>query len=168
MRRLFFYICFNWTQVKQIPDKAKIQTFFFLLLFREQIFLRVQRVLQVKCQNWEMRKGGDRGEIVMKKNDRVWLGETIMDMGRIKGLSPWLVLIGPTPLKLVEDWFTAVVILKLNPSPTGSFIIVFKRRKILTCVLFYSVTKRISSQQKNWAQPLFPGGGEWGSECFRN
>lgn len=77
----------------------------------------------------------------------------------MKGLSPWLVLIGPTPLKLVEDWFTAVVILKLNPSPTGSFIIVFKRRKIVTCVLFYSVTQWISSQQKNRAQPALPGGG---------
>lgn len=55
----------------------------------------------------------------------------------MKGLSPWLVLIGPTPLKLEEDWFTAVVILKSNPSPTGSFIIVFKRRKIVTCVILF-------------------------------
>lgn len=89
-------------------------------------------------------KVGDGGEIVVKKNGRVLAGKNnnghYCFPGRMKGLCPWLVLIGLTPLKLVEDWFTAAVILKLNPSPTGSFIIIFKSRKILTCVLFYSVT----------------------------
>lgn len=43
----------------------------------------------------------------MQKNDRVLAGENNNGyyclLGRMKGLSPWLVLIGPTPLKLVED-----------------------------------------------------------------
>lgn len=55
-------------------------------------------------------------------------------LGRTQGHSPWLVLIG---LKLVEDCFTAAVILQLNPSPTGSCTVVFRRRKSLTCVLLY-------------------------------
>lgn len=47
----------------------------------------------------------------------------------MKGLCPWLVLIGLTSLNLVEDWSAAAVILELNPSPTGSFIIAFKEER---------------------------------------
>lgn len=93
--------------MKQIPDKAKIQTFFFLLHFREQIFLRLQMALRAKGHKWETRKGGRWREIVSKKNGRALAGKHnngyYCFLGRMKGLCPWLVLIGLTPLNLVKD-----------------------------------------------------------------
>jgi len=50
---------------------------------------------------------GDGGEIVVKKHARVLAGKNnngyYCFLGTMKGLCPWLVLIGLTPLKLVED-----------------------------------------------------------------
>lgn len=152
--------------------QSKNPSIFLVLLFREQIFLRVQRALQVKSQNWEIEKVGDGREIVVQKNGRVLAGKNnngyYCFLGRMKGLCLWLVLIGLTPLKLVEDWFTAALILTLNPRPTGRFIIVFKRRKIFNlCVsLFSHPVNPLALKELGLASaPLLEG---WCSNCLVN
>lgn len=107
----------------------------------------------------------DGREIVMKKNGRVLAGQSSAGyycfLSRIKGLCPWLVLIGLTLLRLVEDWFAAAVILKLNPSSPWEFYRGLQKKEdfnLCLILLSLAVKKLCSASAALWEG--------WGSDSF--